>query len=480
MRYKKVLARRTFLRGFGGVAIGLPLLDEMLVRSAWAAPPAPPVRAFNVFFGLGVPAPLQAEGYDGPLAPLAPLQKKLALIRGIDQTRCDRPGMNAHYDGAAGAFTAEPPDAAVRAGGPSLDQVIRHAAYPRSQPSGIMPSLLMGTFFRRDRLGRYVHSWNRQGLPADIPHETPRDLFARIFGDELISKGPSGADRLHRSVLDSVVAQYRHFTSEASNLSRASRARISEHLDRIREYEQRAFAPDRHGPQLKRPGCHPAEPPAGSPLPHHAEADPDGQGVDVILDDLVGEWRLMADLYTLAIRCDLVRFGSVTFQAAGERIRLKGRYVHRGRPVFEFDDRRHRKADGDKGCSHEYWHEFKPAEKNEHLRAHIHLMMREIHYLLAALDRPEDREPNGRTILENALVTISTESGDGRHNDPKRELSQVFHAMTSAGGRFRVGATLEAQAEGLDFYNTILRGMKIEERLGPRGRKLQEVSQILV
>ena len=42
--------------------------------SALAATPAAaqqvPVRAFNVFFGLGIPAPLQSEGYDGVLEPL--------------------------------------------------------------------------------------------------------------------------------------------------------------------------------------------------------------------------------------------------------------------------------------------------------------------------------------------------------------------------------------------------------------------------
>ena len=44
------------------------------------------------------------------------------------------------------------------------------------------------------------------------------------------------------------------------------------------------------------------------------------------------------------------------------------------------------------------------------------------------------REANGRSILENSLLTISTESGDGRHNDVKRELSGVFHAVTGANG----------------------------------------------
>ena len=56
------LSRRTLLKGLGGVTIGLPILEEMLVprTAAAAASAAVPMRAFNVFFGLGIPAPLQS------------------------------------------------------------------------------------------------------------------------------------------------------------------------------------------------------------------------------------------------------------------------------------------------------------------------------------------------------------------------------------------------------------------------------------
>ncbi|MEM9659151.1 MAG: hypothetical protein AAF961_12390, partial [Planctomycetota bacterium] len=108
---KTYVDRRTMLRGLGATAIGLPLLEEMLASTATGAVvPEVPVRAFNVFFGLGVPAPLQNEGFDGVLEPLAPLAEKLLIMRQVDQVRCDRSGINAHFDGATGAFTAEPPD----------------------------------------------------------------------------------------------------------------------------------------------------------------------------------------------------------------------------------------------------------------------------------------------------------------------------------------------------------------------------------
>jgi hypothetical protein len=186
----------------------------------------------------------------------------------------------------------------------------------------------------------------------------------------------------------------------------------------------------------------------------------------------------MADLYALAIQCDRVRFGSITFLAAGERIRLKGRYEYNGRKVFDFDDAGQRKKSGAVACSHEWWHEFNEKEKNEQLRAHAHMKMREVTYFLKKLAGKDAVEANGKTILENSMITISTESGDGRHDDVKRELSGVFHAITSAGGRFKTGQVLDVGAEGIDLYNTMLDAMSARRKLGPSNREGRAVDAI--
>ena len=466
------LSRRTMLKGLGGVAIGLPLLEEMLGSTAFAGRQEIPVRAFNVFFGLGIPAPLQTEGFKGVIEPLEPLSRKLLIMRNIDQVRCDEKGINAHFDGASGAFTAEAPNGSARSGGPSIDQVIRRGHYPRGLPPGMVPTLIGGTFFRRSRVSRFVHSYNPDGSVAATIQEKPRDLFARVFGAINAEKG-SDARRLHlkRSVLDSVVGQYRYYTGENSPLGAASRARVADHLDRIREYEQRAYkmkTTDPRAPEL----------PKRSKLKHGGEADPGGEGIDITLEELTTEWRLMADLYALAIQCDRTRFGSVTFLAAGERIRLTGDYRYAGRKLFQFDDAAQHKRTGSGGCSHEWWHQFNPEKKNEQLRAHAHMKMREVAYFLQKLDSKDSREANGRTILENSLITVSTESGDGRHSNVKRELSGVFHAISSAGGRFKTGEIMDVGAEGIDVYNTLLEGMKVPGRLGPPKREARPVDRI--
>jgi hypothetical protein len=106
------------------------------------------------------------------------------------------------------------------------------------------------------------------------------------------------------------------------------------------------------------------------------------------------------------------------------------------------------------------------------------MKMREVAYFLQKLAGPDCIEPNGKSILENSLITISTESGDGRHNDVKRELSGIFHAVTSAGGRLKSGQILDVGAEGIDVYNTLLAAMDVSRRLGPADREGRGVDAI--
>ncbi len=473
MSRRKVLDRRTFLRGAGTVAIALPFLDAMRASNVLAAPGDPPVRAFNLFFGLGFPTPLQSNGFSGPMRGLSSVKDKLLIVRGIDQTRCDENGINAHFDGAAGAFTGEAPNGDALAGGPSLDQILRANT---TLPAGVSGALLAGTYFRRSRPARYIHSWKNDGSPADLPEESPAKLFSKVFGNLPGETPPTTEEarkkRYRKSVLDSVLSQYQHYQSDASNLSKASRARIADHLDRVRNLEQKAFGTPVNN------GCQAPTAPGGSGVPHGGSADPDGQGIDLSVNELITEWRTLSEIYAVAIQCDLARFGALTFQAAGERIRLKGNYKS-GAMDFNFDDQSRHGAGGDKGCSHEWWHKFNPGNSNNDLKAHIELMLAEFARFLKLLDDPNDADDNGKTILENSLITISTESGDGRHSDSKRELSGLFHAISGANGRFKTGSIVDVGAEGLDLYNTLIEAHGISTKLGPSSRAFKRVNQVL-
>ena len=51
---RKILPRRTFLRGAGGVLVALPFFEEMRPRSVRAQDAEPPTRLITMFFGLGL------------------------------------------------------------------------------------------------------------------------------------------------------------------------------------------------------------------------------------------------------------------------------------------------------------------------------------------------------------------------------------------------------------------------------------------
>ncbi|HJK96121.1 MAG TPA: DUF1552 domain-containing protein, partial [Polyangiaceae bacterium LLY-WYZ-14_1] len=126
------MPRRTFLRGAGTVAIGLPLLEPMLGGRALGAPPPPPVRCLTLFHGLGVPKAMQGEGFDGPLGPLAPFAERLAIFRNVDMSEAGGAG---HARGGTCVYVGAPGRSDERSGGPSIDQVLRASCYPEGVPT---------------------------------------------------------------------------------------------------------------------------------------------------------------------------------------------------------------------------------------------------------------------------------------------------------------------------------------------------------
>ncbi|MCH9686879.1 MAG: DUF1552 domain-containing protein [Deltaproteobacteria bacterium] len=463
------MSRRTLLRGTGTAAIALPFLDEMRATSVWAGEPAPPARAFNLFFGLGIPRQIAAGGLVGPLAPLAAVADKLAICRGVNMYECDGPENN-HFDGAGGTFTGREPATVSQAGGPSIDQAVLGAKYPQG-PDTLITTLMMGSFFRRKlnndlSLTRFVHCWNEDGSPVDVPIETPTDLFERVFGDADIGDGPEDLKAKHyeRSVLDSVLEQYQHYTGPASPLGASSRSRVADHLDKVRELEQKLFPEDL--------ACAVPGAPAELPLLGGQDVDGGGGGPTLQVNQWVPYWQSMAELYAMAVQCDVTRFGMVMFQSAGERIRLQGDWDYNGQTV-NFDDVAHPVGNG---ASHEYWHAYTPGNAHPEMLWHTHFFLTQLVYFMQLLDDPEYADANDKTILDNALITIGTELGDGNpHN-----LESVFHAVSGANGRIRTGEIFDFDASCTELYTTLLAAMDIDQTLGTPSAFNGLLSQLLV
>ena len=60
------------------------------------------------------------------------------------------------------------------------------------------------------------------------------------------------------------------------------------------------------------------------------------------------------------------------------------------------------------------------------------------------------------SILVIGLLTVATTTpGLGQNSSVAKNLF-VFHAITSANGRFKTGEIMDFGAEGIDVYNTML------------------------
>ena len=244
-RYRKVLDRRTVLRGAGTVAISLPFLEEMTGRSQFAAAAEVPPSYINIFFGQGIPKDYTQAGLVGAMEPYAGLADKMAFYDGIEM-HPSGPG-GTHSAPSVAAYTAMPGKES-QSGGPSLDQIVKRESYPNGRVPGVkFQNGSIASYFRRDRKNRYIHNWGYDGAPVEEPQEHADRIFKRYFGD---TGAPSNNDgnteedlaarrkRAYRSsVLDAVVKDYTYITGPASGLTSDSKERVRKHLEKIRELE---------------------------------------------------------------------------------------------------------------------------------------------------------------------------------------------------------------------------------------------------
>lgn len=240
---RRCIHRRTLLRGAGSVAIGLPFLEEMGVRASHAADTSTPERLVTLSFGLGIPAPQVELEFAGPLEPLLPFANKLACLSGLDMSQAHTHGSGTtHFKTGDVLFVGEPQKNEYTAAGPSLEQLMLRALHPLGSPTRIS-SASAGLWFTYGAPSRYVCHWNHDGSPGPAPERRPSRLFASIFGEAPQGSGtdpdPALTGRLKRSILDTVLEEYRFAIGDRSYLGADSKAKLKVHLDGIRNVEQR-------------------------------------------------------------------------------------------------------------------------------------------------------------------------------------------------------------------------------------------------
>ncbi|MDB5300896.1 MAG: hypothetical protein JWO87_2559, partial [Phycisphaerales bacterium] len=295
-----LLSRRHFLRGVGGVAMALPLLDAMIpLQVAGGAPAAPkPRRAVFVYIPNGVngmswQVTKAGRGYDlsPSLKPLAKHQDDFTVFSGLYHPN----GLGQAHVCADTWLTGAKIDAQSAReyhNAVSVDQLMAEVTSAHTRFASLELSISSGTGQPNNST---TLAFSRDGvpLPAD---DNPRTIFDRLFGEE-----PGGvtaqrnALNKRRSVLDAVL-------SEAKSLRREfgddDRTKLDEYLHSVRDVEKRT---ERLDTWLDVPK------PKADATPFHRN----------VTKEQAGEyWRTMFDLIVLALRTDMTRV--VTYMNGSE------------------------------------------------------------------------------------------------------------------------------------------------------------------
>jgi hypothetical protein len=300
MTASRLLDRRAFLQGMGGVALALPVLDAMGAELAEQSP-----RRFCALYtanGMSLPRP--EHGMDEwswfPKAecngefilgkstePLVAFRKDLSFLGGLYHPSGTKADPHVCSDmWLTGAPLHSPKPGTYNSVG--LDQVIAlHTKQHCRQPSLVL-SIDAGTGFL-SRTGTISYSLDGRPIPAE---NNPRRVFDRLFRADRLSL-QSERDALQRRIklVDAVAVSAKSLNRR---LSTSDRERMDQYLTALNEVESRLIASERWiDVPLKRQDR------------SHLNLDATNEG------EPAEYYRTMFDLIALAFDADITR--SITF-----------------------------------------------------------------------------------------------------------------------------------------------------------------------
>ncbi len=369
----KPLSRRALLRGFsaaGLVTVGLPLLECMSDRRAYACGGIIPRRFGLFFWGNGnIPSRWTPTG-EGPnwqvseqLSPLTGLESRVTVVTGMS---VKVPNAVPHMSGAAGILSGAKlsvTDAGETFLAPSIDQVIA------AEIGG-------DTAYR----SLQTAATNNEGLSYNGPNSKnppdtdPYALYERLFGPSFRAPGEGGVVdptlALRRSVLDAVSGD---LVALQSRVGAADKARLDQHATGLRELELRLARLQADPPNLE--AC------SRPPSPTLDFSDVEGR------PQISARSRAMVDLLAMAFACD--------------QTRVFGHYI--SQPVNNY------LFPGASQGHHELTHN--EADPQPEVNAITTMCVDEYAYLVRALDAIPEEDG---TLLDNCAVLGCTEVSLGR------------------------------------------------------------------
>jgi hypothetical protein len=454
------LHRRTILRGLGGAAVGLPVLECMLNGNGTAfaqSADSLPKRYAIVFAGqaLGgddyakdqqringqnltqaghhITPPEAGSGYTitTPLRPLRDLQGEFTLVSGMripysttSAEATDVPAGGAFRDFHGGGSSpllsgVRSQSSTFSAQGVTSDQVIAKLQAGKTALSSLVlraqPSFyLSGYSFS----GRHRISYKGANDPIEA-QDSPHTAFQTVFGnftptDSAAKAQFDWAQRSRRSVLDAITQKRQRLLGK---LGAADQQRLGRHFDEIRALEQRiSELPLTAAGTCKKPDDPGADPGVGG--------DNAGAGSDAIATNTgySGEeerTRVLLDLIHMAFVCDLTRAATLQITAFQSHMNV---YPVTGMLDSPVPLTRAIRAD-----LHEVGHNG-DAEFRGQLAVSLCLQWHIRHYAYL-IDKLRSSPEGAGTVLDNSAIVFMPEAGHGRHLNTPSDTAPKTHSV---------------------------------------------------
>lgn len=310
------ISRRQLLRGAGGVALGLPLLEAMLDdRTARAAPT--PTRYVVLFAGVSIgdesdgqlviPAstgPLSAP-LNAPLEPLEPFKSELSIVSGLSIPAGDgagntppggRYGRASFHDESVGPLLSgvrSPNSDSNLAQGVSSDHVVAQQIGASTAFSQIAIRVQAASY------GGHLVPLSYQGKASPIdPTSSPAGLYDKLFGS-FVPEGdmPDPAAEAEKAKRASVVDLVRGDTKRLiARVGAHDRQRLEAYLESLDALHKKITAMD---PGPVSGSCSKPDPVGSSPDPGGSYSGEDERA------------EVFVDLLHMALACDLTRVATM-------------------------------------------------------------------------------------------------------------------------------------------------------------------------
>jgi hypothetical protein len=408
------LTRRRVLKGLGGITVGLPWLERLDGRASAQAAPTRPKRVLTMTYAMGTPVKEWVPSAAGATftlpyvtAPLAKLQSRCLFVSGLDHKMLEQGGSGFVYGHpgkqeaaltgtlTAGAFPTNnandvaeilaKPGTTGGANAPSIEAVIGRSLFA----GHARPSVDLGVDGDQ-KLGKVASGFCFEGRSAPVSMDcSPLSAFTSLFANL-----PAGSQadaalaalRLRRkSVLDAVRDS---FADLQTGLPADDQRRLAEHAARIRQVEL-----DVQGGAL-------CAAPAGI-------ATPSGRSMDQVAP-------MQIKVLAQAMACNLAPVGRIEFvnqQSPRFGIAALDATLDAVKATFDWHGMVH--GDPLPGTTKFLRPGRDPSVTtyDQRLLDGYRFFVQQFADLLQALDAIP--EGPGTTVLDNSLVILATDFGDG-------------------------------------------------------------------